>query len=139
MGRYFIKALGRTDAPYSQARHEAEDHRIVGFPGKSARIAVGDTLFLYAVGHGKFFGIATLEDWLPDPGPNPRYPLQARVFVNVMLRNVENGPNNDEVFPLPDGTDTLSMRQHSHIAISQESAKKLASLVLKAATHELIR
>lgn len=133
---YLIKSLGSSAKPYTMDRHLKENHGVIGF-SQPANVTSGDTLFLYAVGPGKFFGIVTMLGWLDQSFEDEYYGHKAKVFVNAMVYDLDKAPDINEVFPLPSGINTMSLRQHSHIFIEPEDAKVLTKEIMKAAKKEL--
>lgn len=137
----WIKITGSTDDPYTQARHRDWDQRYVWFPGTGARVAEGDRLFLYT-GHPlrRFYGLCiVLERPVSVVVPRDGLRLRSRVFVQVNVWDLRGyGVPAEEVFPLPGGRSTLSLRQKSHIILEPREASLLSSRLLEAVAREAV-
>ncbi len=135
----WIKITGSADDPYTQAAHREWDQRFVWFPGTGSRVDRGDRLFLYT-GHPlrRFYAICIVLDRpVSVVVPRDGLRLRSRVFTQLSVWDLKGyGVSVDEVFPLPGGRGTISLRQKSHIILDPREVKPLAERLASATVRE---
>jgi len=132
---WWIKVAGTGEAAYTQERWEQRraELRANGsgrslFP-KRPRIARGDRLVVYAsgsatlYGEGRFIAVEEVLSEEPEPSGHDRWRWQLDTRPLISIEELSRAPALRDI-----GVSPKSLRQHSHIRLSEEQG--LAALAL---------
>lgn len=138
--RDWVKIIGSTERPYTQAAHDRWDQTVVEFPSRQVKVQRGDRLLLYT-GHPlrRFIGVCRVRE-TPQPltASEDGLASSCSVFAQLCLEDIETyGVPSNEVFPLPSGQKLLALRQKSHVQVRRLDAHHLIGHLLRALTREL--
>ena len=124
---WWIKVAGTGEAAYTQERWEERRERMRRdgsgpslFP-KRPRIARGDRLVVYAsgsaseYGEGRFFAVEEVLSDEPEPSGHERWRWRLTTRLVAAVDDLAHAPALREI-----GVSPTSLRQHSHIRLSEE-------------------
>jgi hypothetical protein len=133
---WWIKVAGTGEAAYTQERwDERRAGMRAGHPGRSLfpkrpRIARGDRLVVYAsgsaahYGEGRFLAIEEAVSDEPEPSGHERWRWQLHTRLIVAIDELARAPALRDI-----GVSPRSLRQHSHIRLSDEQGLRALALL----------
>ncbi len=134
--RWWIKVAGTGESAYTQERwDERRGHMLAGGSGpslfpKRPRIARGDRLVVYASGsaaaydEARFIAIEEVVSHEPEPSGHERWPWRLETRLVNAVDSIAAAPALREI-----GVSPKSLRQHSHIGLSEEQGQLAEELL----------
>ena len=133
---WWIKVAGTGESAYTQERWDERRARMAHdasglslFP-KRPRIRCGDRLVVYAsgsaaeYGEGRFVAIEEVVSPEPEPSGHERWRWRLETRLLAAVEDLARAPALREI-----GVSPRSLRQHSHIRLSDEQGRRAARLL----------
>src|SRR3954447_8129903 len=133
---WWIKVAGTGETAYTQERWDERRARLRAEPtapslfAKRPRIARGDHLVVYAAGsaarygEGRFIGIEDVGSDEPEPSGHERWRWRLHTRVVAAVELISHAPALREI-----GVSPKSLRQHSHIKLTEEQGRHALELL----------
>jgi Arc/MetJ family transcription regulator len=138
--KWWVKVAGTGQSAYTQARWDERRERMQSegsgrsLFAKRPRIQRGDRFLIYAAGsaaeygEGRFFAIEEVLSHEPEPSGHERWRWQMQTRLLAAVDELARAPALREI-----GVSPKSLRQHSHIRLSDEQGRLGLRLVEEAA------